>query len=497
MTGLAASDVVSVSVTLTPAVAIARNLSRALILGSTPNIIDTTERMRLYSGDSALAAIASDFGTSAPEYAAAALYLAQVPRPASVYVGFFAQAASEGRLVGAAIPAASQTMSHFTGISAGSLKLGIDGSDVQHTAIDLSGAANLNAVATIVSTAFAGQATCVWNSVAQRFEIYSATTGASSAISFPETVSTGTDISAAMFLRQAQGSRIAAGSAVETALQGITACAAFSNDWYASLFAPVTALVDADHLAVAAFIETASPPRLFGITSSQSTILDSTHSDDIASLLKTAGYNRTLIQYSNTAHAVASLLGRALTPDFTGNNTAITLKFKNEPGVTAETITEAQAVTLTAKNCNVFVNYNNAVAIIQQGVMCGGNYIDEATGLDWLQNELQTELFNLLYTSPTKIPQTDAGMNQLAATAESVLSQAVANGLLAPGQWNAAGFGAIVQGQTLAKGYYIYMPPVASQSPADRAARKATTMQIAAKLAGAVHSANVLISVNR
>lgn len=46
-------------------------------------------------------------------------------------------------------------------------------------------------------------------------------------------------------------------------------------------------------------------------------------------------------------------------------------------------------------------------------------------------------------------------------------------------------------------GYYIYMPPISEQSKEDRKARKAVTAQIACRLAGAVHFANVIVNVTR
>ena len=129
--------------------------------------------------------------------------------------------------------------------------------------------------------------------------------------------------------------------------------------------------------------------------------------------------------------------------------------------------------------------------------MANGYFFDEIQGTDWLQNYIQTAVYNLLYTSNTKIPQTDAGINLILTTVSQCLDQAVTNGLVAPGVWNAAGFGALQQGQTLTKGYYVYAPPVATQSQADREARKAPVIQCAIKLAGAVHFADVIINVNR
>jgi hypothetical protein len=63
--------------------------------------------------------------------------------------------------------------------------------------------------------------------------------------------------------------------------------------------------------------------------------------------------------------------------------------------------------------------------------------------------------------------------------------------------WNSAGFGTLNQGDFLAKGFYVYAPAVATQNQSDREARKSVPIQVAAKLAGAVHTIDVQITVNR
>jgi hypothetical protein len=492
--GLSISDVVNVQVNLTPLAAATRNFGALLVMGSS-SVIDTSERIRQYS---TLDEVSADFGTTAPEYLAADLFFSQAPQPSLLYVGVFAQAATSGRLMGGALSSAAQAMTNFTAVTTGAISILIDGVLAAETDIDFSGDTNLNGVASTLTTALAGVGTVTWDATYQRFTLTSATTGDTSTVAFATAPGSGTNVGPLFGFDAASGGRSAPGSDVETAVEGVTACAAAATDWYGVTVAPVTPLADADHLAIAAFIEAASPSRLYGLTTQAAAVIDPAQTSDIASQLKALKYNRTLVQYSSSsAHAVASLFGRAFTVDFGANNSTITLKFKQEPGVTAETITESQAAALKAKNCNVFVNYNNATAIIQEGVMCSGEFFDERQGLDWLQNAIQTAVFNLLYTSPTKIPQSDAGVNQIVATCEQVLSSAVSNGLLAPGTWNAPGFGALAQGQTLAKGYYVYAAPVALQAQGDREARQSPTLQIAAKLAGAVHFANVIINVNR
>lgn len=491
--GLSVSDVVNVSIVMSPIAAAVRNFGALLVLGSS-SVIDTNERIRSYT---TLPAVASDFGTTAPEYLAAVNFFAQSPQPSLLYIGRWAQTASAGVLHGARLSASQQAISNFTAITAGGFNITIDGTVKNITGLNFSSATNLNAVAAIIATALGSSGNAVWGANNQRFDIISKTTGATSSVSYA-TAGTGTDISTLLGLTSASGASVPVGGIVaETLLSAVAQMANLSNDWYGLAVAAI-GLQDADQIAVAGFIEAASPSRIFGITTQAAATVDPTSTTDLAYVLAAAKYRRTFTQYSSSSpYAVTSMYGRAFTVDFTGNKTTITLKFKQEPGVTAETLSETQAATLKAKKCNVFINYNNSTAIIQEGQMTDGSFFDEVHGLDYLQNDVQTAYYNALYTSPTKIPQTDAGNAVLATVISARLAQGVTNGLIAPGVWNAAGFGALTQGDTLDKGYYVYTPPIATQSQADREARKAVTNQCAIKLAGAVHFGNVVINVNR
>jgi hypothetical protein len=288
------------------------------------------------------------------------------------------------------------------------------------------------------------------------------------------------------------------GVAPESLTQAVKILDNQSGLWYGAMVATATPPSDADHTSAAAYVEGATQARIYGITTQNTNVLDGTRSDDICSVLQSLGFSRTFIQYSSSSpYAVASMFGRAFTVNFDGSNTTLTLKFKQEPGVVAEYLTSDQANVLESKNCNVFVAYANDTAIIEQGVMANGYFFDERHGADWLQNRLQTDLFNLLYTSPTKIPQTDDGQHLLLGQCNASVQAAVTNGLVAPGVWNAAGFGVLAQGDTLTTGYYFYSDSYANQSQANRDARKAMPIQGAVKLAGAIHSVDCAVLVNR
>lgn len=492
MQTLAISDVVNVQIVMSPKAAATRNFGALLVLGSSP-VINVSEGLRPY----APGGVEGDFGTSSPEYLACNYFFSQSPQPSIVYVGRWAKTATSAILNGAALSSAQQALANFTAVTAGGMKITIDGTLKTLSAIDLSGVTNLNGVASAITTKLASAGTCVWDATQSRFEVTSATTGAASTISYADVPASGVDVSALLGLQSGQASAPVNGVVAESLVNAVARLAGMSNDWYGLLVADA-ALAEADVLAAAAYVEGSGQSRIFGYTTQNSLALDPTSTTDIASKLKAANYKRTFAQFSSaTPYAAASMFGRAFTVNFQGNKTAITLKFKQEPGITAESLTEGQATALKAKNCNAFVNYNNDTAIIQEGVMCNGYFFDEVHGLDWLQNDLQTDVYNLLYTSQTKVSQTNPGINQIVTRLEARMDQAVTNGLVAPGQWNGPAFGAITTGQFLTKGYYIYAAPIETQAQADREARKAPVIQIAVKLAGAVHFADIIVNVNR
>ena len=163
---------------------------------------------------------------------------------------------------------------------------------------------------------------------------------------------------------------------------------------------------------------------------------------------------------------------RAFSVNFRASNSTITLMFKEQVGVPSEKLSAQQAATLKKKNCNVFVLYNNGKAILQHGTMAGGWFFDERHGLDWLQNLMQTEVFNLLYTSNTKIPQTEQGMGYIETTLAKCCGAALTNGLIAPGVWNSDPIGdELDRGAALSTGFYIYHQPIADQFQSDREQR--------------------------
>lgn len=488
--GLNVGRLVRVSVNLAPLAAARRGFGTLLVAGDS-NVINGSERIRSYVD---LESVATDFGTSAPEYLAAQLYFGQSPRPQTLMIGRWLRTATAGLLQGGILTSAEQALANWTSITNGSFKVSIDGSEKTVTGMNFSAVTNLNGVASAINAVLTG-GTIAWDG--SRFTITSSTTGVTSTVSYAVAASTGTNISGLLKLTSSTALAPVDGFAAETPVECAAALANQSGQWYGLSFAASTMPTAAQIVEVAAFIEGASISRIFGVTETDTRVLDATYTSDLASQLKALSYKRTCVQFSANPYAICSLIGRAFSVNFSANRSTITLMYKQEPGVVAALLTETQAQTLKAKRCNVFVQYMNDTAIIQYGVMSGQAYFDEIHGLDWFSDALQTAEYNLLYQSKTKIPQTDAGQNQLVNTAAGVCQEAINNGLIAPGQWNADGFGQITRGDYLSEGFYIYTPPMAAQDQSIREQRIAPPIQIALKLAGAIHEIDCIVDVNR
>jgi hypothetical protein len=492
--GLSVSGVVNVSVNISPLAAGQRNFGVALLMGSS-DVIDVSERVRAYR---TLDEVASEFGTTASEFLAAELYFSQSPQPNLVYIGRWAQAAAPAILHGGVLLPTEQDIAVWNAVTNGGMTIVIGGVTKNLTALDFSGATNLNGVAAIIDAALSG-GSVTWDGIYERFDIRSDATGSSASVGYATAPGSGTNIAPMLRMTSGTASVPVAGVGVETPLAAAQAAADRSGDWYGISFVTSVQPTDNQLVDVSAYIEGASRARMHAVTTQNTQVLDPLIANDIASRLKALRYKRSTAQYcSGNPYAVVSMLARAYTVNFEATDTTITLKFKQEPGVAAEDLTETQALTLRAKNCNVFVNYDNDTAILQEGVMSNGYFFDEVHGLDWQANAVQTEVWNLLYQTPTKIPQTNSGIAQICAVVENALTRGVNNGLIAGGQWNGPNMGGLLRtGQALNKGFLVFAGLVEKQPQADRERRKAPPIQAAIKLAGAVHSADVIMNVNR
>jgi len=278
----------------------------------------------------------------------------------------------------------------------------------------------------------------------------------------------------------------------ETALQAVQACRAVNYNWYACT---VCGVVKADILLIAPYIETATPVSVFGYTTADADVPVNT-AGNVMATLKTAKYRRTFGQYSTHDDAIAAILGYAMGANTGLANSAYTLAYKQEVGVTPEDLDETKITAIKGLNGNVYINRGNTYNLFEQGVMSDGTHFDEVINLDMLSNNIQLAVMDSLVSVP-KIPQTEGGVTLLVLAITGPCEKAVSMDFIAPGVWNAPPILSLNTRDMLSKGYLILSETIDSQSQSDRSSRIAPPIYVPIKLAGAIEHVVIQVQVNR
>lgn len=483
--------IVNVVVQVAAVAPAAPTFSRTLCIGSSTRL-PVYDRLRLYND---MDGVAADFQSTDEEYRYAVKHFGQSPAPEELMIGRRLTSAFAGTLKSGL---RSTTLGDYTAVTAGGFDISVDGTLRQVHGVNLSAATDMDDVAAAVQTALRAATSSTETVVfdGSSFVVTSATTGATSIINYAvaPTYAATTDLGTVMGLTAAKGAIKAVGGAAEGVTDSLDALKKIDGSWYGFSF---TKEVDDDDLLDASEWADANY-KFHVITYSSPVAYDSGSSADLGARLKAAGYKRTLIQFSSTTdYAVASAAAKGFQVDYDQINSTITLEFKQEPGVVPEDLTASQYAALEAKNYCYLATVANGFVMIFNSKTPSGRWFDEVVNLDWFELDMQNNVFTALATSPTKVPQTDKGMEVLLQAAAKTCEKAIRNRLGAPGVWTHDGFGALETGDTLQQGYYLYAPPVASQSDADRAARKAPPIQGALIGAGAFHSVDITFNFQR
>jgi hypothetical protein len=482
------SDVITMSVSFSPTPAQPRSIASALVLG-TSAVLPLYDRVRTYTA--LVGGVDADFASNTDEYKAAAAWFGQ-PNAGPLKIGRKFTTAQSGVLRSGT---ASSTLSDYTGITNGGFDININGTNRQIFGLDFSGAADLPAVAALIQTKLAAavaSTTCTWNATRKQFILTVAgSTGTGSTIGYavaPTGGSSPTNQSSFLKLTVTDGAQATNGIAIETVTAAWTASAAWDPAWYGMIICGTTAQDSKDSMAFAqaGFYH-------FMDATADVNCTDSTATSDLAYYAKNLGYSKNTVIYDNVnsdKFACAAALSLMLSTDYTQQNSIRSLKFRTLAGYAPVVITETQRLALIAKNCNFYANYGN-VPMMAEGTVANGRFVDAVLALDAFTADCQTALFNVLYTSPANIPQTDEGGVRCIQGLVPIFEKYRNAGLFAGGVWNGPPVGQIKTGQYVQNGWYAVAAPVSTQSASDRALRKAPPISAIGIGAGAIHSANI------
>jgi hypothetical protein len=140
-----------------------------------------------------------------------------------------------------------------------------------------------------------------------------------------------------------------------------------------------------------------------------------------------------------------------------------------------------QIKALKDKNVNYFTTYARK-NVTQNGVVMAGEWIDTIRLRDWLKNDMQSRVYNLLLVEP-KVPYTDRGIGLVETQMIASLKSAQTRGGVSGDQYD--------ENETLVPGYVVTVPRAASISGAQRVSRILSGCKFRARLANAIHAVEI------
>jgi hypothetical protein len=224
-----------------------------------------------------------------------------------------------------------------------------------------------------------------------------------------------------------------------------------------------------------------------------STTEDFDVSNSFAKRIADKNETKTRITYHPTqANEIACAIATwTVAVNMNGTNTATTIHLKELNGISPVSYNP------DALDCGI-----DLYTIVQGGknaVLASSvnDFVDNVFTDIGIKFYMQVEVFNVLATTNTKIPQTEKGIAAITSAQQKVFERYRTVGYIAPGTWNSPqtiGDNRDLQLQQVAQnGYFIYNTPLSLQPQADREDRKFPLSQSVAKRAGAFHSGNIII----
>lgn len=470
----------------------------AIMTSQQTGTISTANRYELYTD---AASVTTDFGSSSAMSEYAATFFATSPNSVNAGGGLVAGywrgaqetvAATAGVLTGEQITEAT-LIPLLQEIDDGSFTLSIDSAEEVITGLDFQESTTMTEVIAVLNDKLSGGVASYSD---QRIIITSSTTGTSSLITLPVAGAAGTFVGTLLAISTGTGAYVTDGVAVvvlsaETKTAGITAVKAAINIKGAMFIDKPS---DADVVLLATWGQ-ANDVLIYDVFNDTDNLLVDTTNVVWATKLSGHTNYRMLFSKSGNRKLAASYMARMHSVNFGAENSTFTMHLK-ELSVAAEDYTQTQITNAKTVGLDLYTTIKNTATILTSGA---NDFADSRYNLIAFVDALETDMYNLLRNTGTKIPQTLQGVNRLVDQAEKTSREFVRAGMLAAGTWTSSDyFGDL---ETFNRniednGFYWKAGKLADQSASDRAARKSPVLQGAIKNSGAIHSVDIIVNFN-
>jgi hypothetical protein len=532
MPPLSLSNIIDISVTVSPTAASANSFNQGLFVGPSAIIpsYGTNPRLRQYTGVTGL--LSDGFTVNSPEYIAAQVYFSQTPAPEFLWIGrqdltAIGAAVVDGRTVNdgvmssitnptylasaTAVFAAGDVGSAVTVIGAGTAGANLVTTIASYTSptvVVLASPCITTVSAAQTSIGFVGSGYKVLDTVtvtqgsASYGTLTVLTVGAAGQVltvgTVPGTQGTGYTTATALptvAVSPSTGTGLKVNiTAGESLLQASQACRAASSTWYGLA---VNNPGDTDNLVISEWADALWATVRYYAWSSDVAIINGT-ANNLALQLQTLEM-RVLGVYSttqnglypNNIYAAAALMGVEM-----GLNTGLAGSFftaahKQLAGIAAEPLTQTQYNNIVSAGFNAYCNFS-PYQLLEPGFMSNGAPSYLWINLAMLVANLQISCLNVLQANPA-VPQTNGGQHLLLNACDTSCANAVNIGFLAPAIWTGATVLNLSTGQAVPNGWLNQSQPYAAQLAGDRAAGKAMPIYTSITTAGAVTSLTIAV----
>jgi len=474
------------------------NMNVIAVLTSETGVITSAERYRAYLE---ISAVEADWGTasSVTQYAQAVFgtkpnainfggtLIIGLHRAVAENVPATAATLRSTQLVEATIVSQLQT------ISDGSFNITVDAVPVVAASLDFSAVTTLDGITAILDTAIAGATVSHNNGY---LTVTSSTTGATSLLTYMTPGPAGTFIGDLLTMSSGTGGTLTQGAAsvvlpIETKVESISALKTLVNI-KGAVFTDI--VIDAEVPTLAAWAG-ANQTIIYNVFSGSSYLAVATANPVWAVKLASQTYFRCLYSKSGNRLLAATYMARTHTVNFNAENSAMTMNLKTL-SVPSETYSDTEMDSAKRVGLDLYTSIKDTPVVLTSGA---NDFVDNVYNITAFIDAVQTDMFNILKATGTKIPQTTRGVNTLVAQGEKTSRGFVRAGVFAPGAWSGPdSFGNIdTFNRNIEQfGFYWLAGLLRDQPQADRAARKSPVLQCAVKNSGAIHEASIIILFN-
>lgn len=326
-----------------------------------------------------------------------------------------------------------------TAVSAGGMKITIDGSVVELSDLDFTSATDIDGIASVIDTALSTSGSCeVYHG---KLLIKSAQTGSTATISYALAPESGTDVSTLLALTEATGATVKDGINVGTIADELTAIAEAANQAGTFLYGwtlDSTYRDTEDQAAAATWVNGRGIRACGAFATNNANAYDPANTSNNGVKARDAGYAGVNYCYDDNPQVYPdiSYLANFLAVNYSGTNTTIAGKFKDADGIPAVNFPniETNVATLKDKRINTITGIiGQNIKYFREGVQSSAAWSTDG----WVNvcnfiAELEINILNVFLRTP-KVAYTVEGQNLVISAAAKTCNKYKQNGAYADG----------------------------------------------------------------